>query len=333
MPLDPREERAYRLVVGLAGARSDQLAEVAGTTTSDAADLLARLHAKGLVSRRPGGEPEFVALPPEVALATTLLRQQESLDAARQLVSSLSDEYRAASRRRDAHAAVEVVVGSRVLRDTLRGLQDSATSEILWFCRANPLAMAGSENLEEEAALRRGVRYRAVYERALVESPGELGGILEAVGWGEEARVTPTLPVRLAVVDRSTAVCPLTYDGDRAVGEPSAAVIGRGQLLDALLALFEGCWERATPLVGGVDGAAAPTAGVTEPVTEAGDAVTAQDRTVLSLVVAGLPDKSISSQLRVSRRTVQRRLTRLMTIAGVDTRTALAYQAARRGWV
>lgn len=327
MPLDPREERAYRLLVGLAGARSDQLAEVAGTTTSDAADLLARLHAKGLVSRRPGGEPEFVALPPEVALATTLLRQQESLDAARQLVSSLSDEYRAASRRRDAHAAVEVVVGSRVLRDTLRGLQDSATREILWFCRANPLAMAGSENLEEEAALRRGVRYRAVYERALVEAPGELDGILEAVGWGEEARVTPTLPVRLAIVDRSTAVCPLTYDGDREVGEPSAAVIGRGQLLDALLALFEGCWERATPLVGGVE------AGAPEPTPEAGDVVTAQDRTVLSLVVAGLPDKSISSQLRVSRRTVQRRLTRLMTIAGVDTRTALAYQAARRGWV
>jgi DNA-binding NarL/FixJ family response regulator len=49
--------------------------------------------------------------------------------------------------------------------------------------------------------------------------------------------------------------------------------------------------------------------------------------------VAGIPDKSIASQLGVSRRTVQRRLDRLMAVAGVDTRTALAYQAARRGWL
>ena len=63
------------------------------------------------------------------------------------------------------------------------------------------------------------------------------------------------------------------------------------------------------------------------------DGIGDADRLLLSLVVAGTPDKSIVTQLRISRRTVQRRLDRLMAIAGVDTRTALAYQAARRGWV
>jgi DNA-binding NarL/FixJ family response regulator len=46
-----------------------------------------------------------------------------------------------------------------------------------------------------------------------------------------------------------------------------------------------------------------------------------------------MPDKSIATHLGVSRRTVQRRLDRLMALAGVDTRTGLAFQAGRRGWL
>jgi DNA-binding NarL/FixJ family response regulator len=57
------------------------------------------------------------------------------------------------------------------------------------------------------------------------------------------------------------------------------------------------------------------------------------ERFLLSLVVAGVPDKSIASQLGISRRTVQRRVDRMMSLAGVDTRTGLAFQAARRGWL
>lgn len=321
LPLDTREEAAYRLLAEFGAASAARLADVMRSTLPEIEGVLADLVGKGLVgeSSSPG---EFEPLAPDAALATSLLHQQESLDAARQMVSSLSETFRSARRRRDPRFVVEVVSGARALRETLRSLQDSATSEILWFCRANPLAMAGTENSEERGALERGVRYRAVYERALLEMPGELAGIREAIGWGEESRVVPELPVRLAIVDRSTAICPLLPDQDRGVAEPTAAVIGPGQLLDALLALFDSVWGGATPLdLSDPPGSAA-----------AGDLLDG-DRALLSLVVAGLPDKTISSLLEISRRTVQRRLFRLMAIAGVDSRAALAYQAARRGWV
>jgi len=125
--------------------------------------------------------------------------------------------------------------------------------------------------------------------------------------------------VRLAIADRQIAVCPLVPDGGS--GEPTAAVVGRSQLLDALLALFDSLWERASPV--GLAGAA----------VTADDQPETQERLLLSLFVAGLPDKAIASQLAVSRRTVQRRLWELMARAGVDTRPGLAFQAARRGWV
>lgn len=327
LPLTSAEEETYRLLVGLAHATAHQLAGVSGSSVEDTDDVLRRLLAKGLVMAQEPG-PVFRALPPDVALSATLMRHQESLDAARVMVAALSEEFRAGASRHDAHHAVEVVIGAAPLRDRLRALQNSAKEEILWFCRANPLAMQGSDNTEERDALARGVRYRAIYERSLLEQPGELDSVMEGIGWGEEARVASVLPVRIAIVDRKTAICPLTHDQDRHLGVPTAAVIGSGQLLDALLDLFEGHWDRAVPLhVGGLCDVGVPDEGA------AAGAVGAGERLLLSLLVAGVPDKSIVTQLGISRRTVQRRFDRLMALAGVDTRTALAYQAARRGWV
>jgi DNA-binding CsgD family transcriptional regulator len=328
--LDPAEERAYRLLIGLASASAEELADVADESVTESAEVLRRLEAKGLVVRHgvQSGLPMYRPLPADVALGTTLLRRQESLEAARQMVSALAEEYRAGARRREAHHVVEVVVGAVALRERLRDLQNAAREEIVWFCRANPLAMQGSDNTEEEDALKRGVRYRAIYERELLEGAGELDSVLEGVSWGEEARISARLPVRLAIVDRTTAVCPLIHDQQRGVGEPTAAVIGPGQLLDALVDLFEMHWQQSSPLVVAQAGSAAA-------VTPDGrrDVLGDQERLLLSLVVSGMPDKSIVTHLGVSRRTVQRRLDRLMAHAGVDTRTALAYQAARRGWV
>jgi DNA-binding NarL/FixJ family response regulator len=44
-------------------------------------------------------------------------------------------------------------------------------------------------------------------------------------------------------------------------------------------------------------------------------------------------DKAIATQMGLSRRTVQRHIQRLMTLAGAATRMQLAWQAARRDWV
>jgi DNA-binding MarR family transcriptional regulator/DNA-binding CsgD family transcriptional regulator len=317
--LAPAEERAYRALVQLRRARPVDIAEQLGVAEPAAVRLVESLVAAGLAAADPHDGAVFHPLPPDVALGTTLLRRQESLEVARQAVAQLTEEYRATVRRHDADQLVEIVHGRVALRQRLRHLQDSAKQEMLWFCRANHVAMASTENTEEFQALGRGVAYRVLYERALLEEPGMIENVAEGIRCGEQARSLPSLPVRLAIADRQIAVCPLVPDGGS--GEPTAAVVGRSQLLDALLALFDSLWERASPVV------LAGTA-VSED-----DRPETQERLLLSLFVAGLPDKAIASQLAVSRRTVQRRLWELMARAGVDTRPGLAFQAARRGWV
>jgi DNA-binding NarL/FixJ family response regulator len=49
------------------------------------------------------------------------------------------------------------------------------------------------------------------------------------------------------------------------------------------------------------------------------------------LLVAGHKDEAIAHQLRISRRTVQRRIRRLMDKIGANSRSQVILQAARRG--
>ncbi|MEU4402368.1 helix-turn-helix domain-containing protein [Micromonospora orduensis] len=328
--LTPAEEELYRCLLQLTTARIDELVRRLRRPREQVVAEVEALRAKGLV-QPTDADPDAPLRPnaPDVALGATLLRRQEDLEAARRRVTQLAEEYRSGLRRHHVDHLVEVITGTRVLRERLRDLQNSARTEVLWFCRANPLAMAGPENLEEFDALARGVRYRAIYERELLLEPGALADLAKGVGAGEQARVLDRLPVRLAIVDARTAICPLVPDRDG--GEPSAAVIGRSQLLDALLALFESHWRVATRLR-----LEDPLTTDDRPHTERqvdGYRPDADEARLLSLFVAGVPDKSIASQLGVSRRTVQRRLADLMDAAGVDTRPGLAFQVARRGWI
>ncbi|MEV4202516.1 helix-turn-helix domain-containing protein [Micromonospora globbae] len=322
--LTPGEEELYRCLVQLTTARVDELVERLGRPRTQVLAHLEGLRGKGLVPPAgPDPDAPLRPLAPDVPLGAALLRRQEALEAARAAVNHLTEEYRAGVRRHDAAHLVEVITGAGALRERLRDLQNGAREEVLWFCRANPLAMPGPENVEEFDALARGVSYRAIYERDMLLEPGALEDVEQGVRAGEQARVIDRLPVRLAIVDGRQALCPLVPDRDS--GEPTAAVVGRSQLLDALLALFESHWRIATPLRSSAPAPDGPE--------DAGYRPDADEVRLLSLFVAGVPDKSIASQLGVSRRTVQRRLADLMAAAGVDTRPGLAFQAARRNWI
>ncbi|MGW0150746.1 LuxR C-terminal-related transcriptional regulator [Streptomyces sp. NPDC004822] len=59
--------------------------------------------------------------------------------------------------------------------------------------------------------------------------------------------------------------------------------------------------------------------------------MSATDRRLLALLVAGVADKAVATQLGLSRRTVRRHIQRMRELAGAATRMRLAWQAARRG--
>ncbi|MDP9865366.1 MULTISPECIES: helix-turn-helix domain-containing protein [Streptosporangium] len=326
--LDPVEERLYRFLVTAAEAGVVDLAAELDLDVGAVETVLSSMEARGLVRTASAetaapAERRFTAVSPDIVLGARLLRQQQSLDWARRTVEQLSEEYRGNARRRDAGLLVEVLPNRIALREQLEHLQENAREEVLCFCRGSAIVMHSTENDAELDALRRGVVYRVVYERDLLEEPGMQANVAYGVKLGERARALPRLPVRLMVVDREIGLLPLVRHAG--ISEPTAALIRGGELLEALIALFESYWDRATPLRIGEDGALAEG---THPCP-----LNSDDLYLLSLLVAGVPDKSIASQLGISQRTVQRRLSHIMELAGAQTRMQLAWHAARERWL
>nr|WP_202452000.1 helix-turn-helix domain-containing protein [Streptomyces sp. SID4948] len=323
------EEAVYRFLVTAESVPAEVVAERCALGADEVAAALTALVAKAMISPSDERPPRYRAHPPDVALLPQLNRRANALEQARSATADLLETYRATARRRDAGLLIEVITGAEALRQRLRQIQDGARDEMLWFCKAQYVAMPSGSNRAEYEALERGVRYRVLYERAFFDDEGAVANVAEGVRSGEIARAVTHLPLRMAVADRSMAIFPLVPGGPNgSPQEPTTALVRDSSLLDALIALFERYWEDAVPLHVDASGAVTGTdaVGTEEPLSTT-------DRRLLSLLVAGVADKAITTQMGLSRRTVQRRIQQLMELAGAATRTQLGWQAARRGWL
>jgi sugar-specific transcriptional regulator TrmB len=318
--LDDVQESAYRALVGLGAAEVGDLSQRLGLPEDDTGRVLRRLEGHGLVARSSARPGRWVAAPPGVALSALLTRQRHRLEQAELAAAVLAGEYRAEATEPAVHDLIEVVTGANAVAQRFLHMQFGAQNEVCALVTGRAVAITGTENEAEEDAAERGVTYRVVVEREVVAGADRLTELAAALGRDEQVRVVDRVPTKLLVADRSTALVPLT----RRLAEPAALVVHASGLLESLMGLFEGVWRQAVPLR--LESAGA----VTEEVPEQPDGT---DLRILSLLLAGLTDVSVAKQLDLGLRTVQRRVKRLMDIAGVATRLQLGWQAYERGWV
>ncbi|NYI04527.1 helix-turn-helix domain-containing protein [Allostreptomyces psammosilenae] len=343
--LDAETERVYRQLVRLGSGSVAELAGRAGVDPETARHCLRALRRRGLVSRESGadGRPpaegadgaaaeRYTAAPPAVALAGVLEQYRHDLRRAELAATDLAGQFRADAPPDLPHELVEVVVGAEAVRQRFAQIQSGAGEEVLAFVTARPTLVTGAENTAEDRAVRRGVRYRVVVERPAVEAlRGRAGGEPAQDPAAEELRqlrVMETVPGKLVVADRRVALLPLT---DATTDARAAALVVRAPaLLESLVNAFEAIWSRAWPIPVTPDGRV--TVGRL-PARLPEDGPDTTDLLLLSLLMAGMTDAGTARQLGLSERTVQRRVRRLMGIAGVTSRLQLGWVARDRGWV
>ncbi len=318
--LSDEEALAYRELVAMPSTTPDELGPRLNGVTADAARLLSALEQKGLAARSSGDRSRFVASPPSVALGALLVQRQNEMRIAELELGSLDEAYRTAVADRGTADVVDVVQGRDAIRKRFEQLQLSARDEVMAFVKAPAAVVSTAQNTAEDEAVARGVRYRVLLEREMLDvEPGMFDHLARAIAAGEEIRVTDSLPLKLLVVDHELAFVPI---GPAETAMSGALLVRQSGLLDALVALFESEWSNANQIVASAEE-------ITEITPEAIDDSDAQ---ILSLLLAGLNDQAVAYQLKTSLRTVQRRVRHLMDLARVETRMQLGWQAARLGW-
>lgn len=122
----------------------------------------------------------------------------------------------------------------------------------------------------------------------------------------------------MLIVDHQVAMLPVVNPVDV---EGTMIVVRSSPILAALIALFEELWARGRTI--GLDDAQAG----------GNEVLTPDDVAVLGLLINGLTNSAIATQLDMSLRTVQRRVTALMEHSGATSRVQLGYEAGLRGWL
>lgn len=225
---------------------------------------------------------------------------------------------RAAYRERAGRGApAQIFRGSRrELWDTISHVRGRATSEILSVDDTTflleqevPEAIQRRGPATLRRALDRGVSVQQVTSMTGLLADRDLGAIVYR--GGGQARVVPTVPFKLSVVDRKVALLPLNStvlaDGFRVIRDPSVVA--------ALVSVHRGLWKAGTD----------PDADVQK--------FSPHLTAVLPGLTSGNPDEVAARRLGMSPRTYSRRVAELMTYLGVRNRFQAGVEAARRGWV
>ncbi|WP_227820137.1 helix-turn-helix domain-containing protein [Agromyces aureus] len=314
--LDDEHTALYRLVLQAPSSSIDELAESAAKPRSEVRAIVAELERLGLLARQASAPDRVVASPPSLALRPMLLDRERRLTQAHEVLVELSEIYRSGAAQRTAPDVVDVVLGADAVRQRFAQLQASATEQVRVLMLSDVAFLDATENTAEDEALRRGVRYRVIVEKAVLEWPGFIDAARESAPFGEEVRVLPTLPTRLIIADDDVAMLPMRSHGEER--SSGALLVNPSGLLDLVIATFEEYWATSTEFIS------------TGELPGAHDAV---DRDLLKLLLLGLTDAAAGAQLGISVRTVQRRVAELMETAGVTTRLQLGAEAVRRAWV
>lgn len=273
----------------------------------DADTLLAELESAGLLVRK--GE-RLILMPPSKAIESLITREMRALDAR---MSELSDarttltRYAADYRPLGAETPLAQIVPYPEVQDVLLALiheTDGPVNTI--YLTLEPSWDERRAMLEAAFALSKGFRLLVPIEYL---NHQQIAGELREISSPKiEVRMVSRTVTSLSVygsLAASTLTDPFDYHSDRLVMRTPA-------LISIFHDYFDTLWRVGVPLIQ--------------------DADHESDR-VLLLLAQGFKDEAIASQLRLSLRTVRRRVAELMQQLGVESRFQAGAEAARRGLI
>ncbi|MFI8437325.1 LuxR family transcriptional regulator [Streptomyces sp. NPDC079020] len=313
--IDHAAVRVYLALLELAPAPLSAIEDASGLGGAELAGAYGALVDAGLASAAEEGGDVVAPVPPTAGLEILARHRAAEIEESRIAVGGAFESFRRQRLAAYNDNLVEAVTGEAI-GARIRHAWASARHEIRQL-ESPPYFPLPESTDDALATLARGVTQRVVYSRASLEYPGNLKDAIEpCIKAGEQARVLPSVPVKLVIIDEAYALVSLSIK--EADVHNTMLVVQPCGLLSALVALFEQSWQNALPFHGRT--------------TRPGGLPPA-DRRLLWLLAGGASDDTIARELGISRRTLFRRIQVLMARLGAANRFQMALQAQRSGWL
>ncbi|WP_030870636.1 LuxR C-terminal-related transcriptional regulator [Streptomyces sp. NRRL S-37] len=323
-PLDQRTLAVYRAILFHKEHDPDRLADLLGIATDEVGEALARLSELSLLAPSGDSPGALRAVNPSLGLKVLLQREQDELawrqqriEQNRAALAALAAEYTASGG--SGSDGTEQLDNVDEIRTRLEALAESCRHESLVF---HPVGGLSEEAIEasrplNERALARGVRFRSIYLDSAVNDRVTRAHAQWMAEHNSEIRTSPTLPMRLLIVDTTAAIVAGLPDQ----AGPSALLFNSRPVVLAMRALFEAYWEHAAPFH-------EKNSSEDDP-----HGLTPQERKLLQLLSTGLTDEAVARMLGIGVRTERRIMAELMERLGASSRFEAGVQAARRQWI
>ena len=304
------EESVYLALLKGLGSTVEELGGEVGVGLHRSRAAVARLKDLGFVTHRPGSPARLIPVQPDAAVPALAARRRQELSDVERTAAHLAAQF-PSELRTNPDELIEVVVGRRAVAASFAQMAQRLDREMLVLDRP-PYAQTVSEaNGPEIDALERGISVRGIYAPEALELPGAFAQAWRAEEAGEQARVHADVPMKLVIVDATTAMLPMTATGD----VESSLVVHAPMVVAALVRMFELLWRQASPLSG--------WAADVEP----DDGI---DHELLMMLGTGMKDEAVARELGISVRTLGRRMAVLLEGLGARTRFQAGLQASRR---
>ncbi|MFF5301014.1 helix-turn-helix transcriptional regulator [Streptomyces sp. NPDC013161] len=307
------DELVYRAILQQPDAGAGGWALLTGTTPAELREACNRLLALGLL-QPPDSMGGLRAVDPRVAVRALIRRRETESELVAATAEEMATAYEAGLLREEPSRLIEVASGEGAIAARLEEMYARAEHEVCLFDTPPYLAPPAPQVDLQADLLKRGIVSRGIYAATALEDTNALSRAWNMVELGEQARVLPSVPLKLLVVDGRRALLPLTSSE---AGGYCAVVVWHSAVTEALQKLFELAWQQATPLG-----------------RPAGNGELSEDEQALTrLLAAGLKDEAVARHLGVSLRTLRRRVSDLQERLGAASRFQLGLRAAQRGWL
>jgi DNA-binding CsgD family transcriptional regulator len=268
----------------------------------------------------------MTAVSPMLAEATVLGAEDLELGARRAAIEQRRDairrlvpDWNTALSTDQAEATVDVVSDQSAIANVLMHYADRCREELLSVApgRLPTTRIDGRTRVANVYSARRGIKTRALYQHSALRDRATRAYLNDLAGNGARIRLSPSLPGRSLVVDRSVALLPIPTEDP---GRHGLAVVREPNMIAWVVATFEQLWAEATPLE--------------DVMNRQQQDETELDQTraaILRLMAEGEKDEAISRRLSISVRTCRRHIADYMAQVGATSRFQAGVIAARAG--